>query len=58
MTAHDPEHPVDLRLSRGELELVRVALRHLLASEDDPETIAELKILLERLAREAGRNLD
>ena len=37
---------------------MRVALRHLLASEDDPETIAELKILLERLAREGARDLD
>jgi hypothetical protein len=58
MTAHDPDRPIDLRLTRAELELVRVALRHLLASEDDPETITELKVLIERLAREAGRDLD
>jgi hypothetical protein len=53
MTAHDPDHPVQLSVSASELELVRVALRHLLASEDDPETIEELKLLLARLARAA-----
>jgi hypothetical protein len=43
MSAHDPDQPVQLSFSRAELELVRVALRHLLASEDDTETINELK---------------
>jgi hypothetical protein len=50
MTAQDPEPHVDVTLSRADLELIRVALRHLLASEDDPETIEELKALLARLA--------
>ena len=50
MTAHDPENLIELRVSRADLELVRAALRLLLASEDDPETIRELKVLLERLA--------
>ena len=53
MTTHDPDHPVQLQVSRGELELLRVALRHLLASEDDPETIEELKVLIARLAKAA-----
>jgi hypothetical protein len=53
MTAHDPDHPVQLPVSRTELELIRVALRHLLASEDDPETIEEIKPLLARLAQVA-----
>ncbi len=53
MTAHDPDHAVTLSVSRAELELVRVALRHLLSSEDDRETIAEIKELLARLARVA-----
>jgi len=56
MTPHDPDHPVQLFLSRAELELIRVALRHLLASEDDPETIEELKPLLARLALAAERD--
>lgn len=53
MTVHDPDHPVDLHLSHTEFELVLVALRHLLASEDDPQTIEELKVLIARLARAA-----
>ncbi len=53
MTDYDPDHPVRLSVSRAEFELLRVALRHLLASEDDPETIEELKVLLARLARTA-----
>jgi hypothetical protein len=56
MTAHDPDHPVQLSVSRAELELLRVALRHLLASEDDPETIAEVKVLLARIAKAAERD--
>ncbi|MBP1704627.1 MAG: hypothetical protein H6Q36_366 [Chloroflexi bacterium] len=43
--------PVDLKLARSEVEIVRTALRHLLASEDDPETIEEVKALLARLPR-------
>ncbi len=58
MTTHDPDHPVQLQVSHTELELVRVALRHLLASEDDPETIEELKALLARLAETALRAAD
>lgn len=58
MTTHDPDHPVLLPLSRTELELIRVAVRHLLASEDDPETIEELKVLLARLAEVAQRPAD
>lgn len=53
MTTHDPDHSVHLDVSRAELELIRVALRHLLSSEDDPETIEELKRLLARLAEVA-----
>ena len=53
MTDPHPDHLVRLSLVRAELELIRVALRHLLSSEDDPETIAELKVLLARLARAA-----
>ncbi len=51
MTIHDPERAVALNVSRAELELLKVAVRHLLASEDDAETIAELKALLVRLAQ-------
>ena len=58
MAVHDADRPVQVNLSRTELELVRVALRHLLASEDDPETIAELKLLLARLAAAAERDPD
>lgn len=58
MTTHDPDHPVQLRVSHEELALLRVAVRHLLASEDDPETIAELKVLLARLAEVAQRASD
>ena len=58
MTTHDPDHPVQLEVSHTELELVRVALRHLLASEDDAETIEELKVLLARLAEIAQRSAD
>jgi hypothetical protein len=50
MVTHDPDHPVQVSLSRPELELIRVALRHLLSSEDDPEMIEELKRLIARLA--------
>ena len=46
--------PVDLQLARTELEIVRTALRHLLASEDDPETIEEIKLLLARLPPPGG----
>ena len=56
MTAHDPDHPVQLFVSPAELELLRIALRHLLASEDDPETIAEVKLLLARVAKAAERD--
>jgi hypothetical protein len=51
MPTQDAAHPVDLHLSRADVELVRTALRHLLASEDDPETIEEIKALLARLPR-------
>ncbi len=51
MSNRDPDRPIDLRLSRAELDIVRTALRHLLASEDDPDTIAEVKVLLARLPR-------
>ena len=54
MTTHDPDHPVQVSLSRPELELIRVALRHLLSSEDDPEMIEELKVLIARLAEAAA----
>jgi hypothetical protein len=53
MTPLDPDHLVQLSVSRAELELIRVALRHLLASEDDPEMIEELKLLLARFAKAA-----
>jgi hypothetical protein len=53
MTTPDPDHPVRLQVSRAELELLRVALRHLLVSEDDAETIEELKVLIARLASAA-----
>jgi hypothetical protein len=53
MTTYDPGHPIELQVSRAELELLRVALRHLLASEDDKETIEELKVLIARLATAA-----
>lgn len=56
MTAHDPDQPVQLSVSRAELELLRIALRHLLASEDDPETIAEVKLFLARIAEAAERD--
>jgi hypothetical protein len=58
MAAHDAARTVQISFSRTEVELVRVALRHLLASEDDPETIAELKTLLARLASAAERDPD
>jgi hypothetical protein len=51
MPNQDAAHPVDVTLARAELEIVRTALRHLLASEDDPETIEEIKALLARLPR-------
>jgi hypothetical protein len=56
MTSQDPNHPVQLAFSRAELERLRVALRLLLASEDDPQTIAEVKLLLARLAAVAERD--
>ncbi len=58
MAAHEPAHPIELHLSRAELDLLRVALRHLLASEDDREVIVETKALLTRLALLADRNRD
>lgn len=58
MTDHDPDQPVQLSVSRAEFDLIRVALRHLLASEDDRETIEELKVLLARLAETAPREPD
>ncbi len=42
---------VNVELSLDELRLVRAGLRMLLDAEDDPEIIAELKVLLARLAR-------
>ncbi len=44
---------VNVELSPSELELVRTGLRMLLDAEDDPEVIAELKVLLGRLAQAA-----
>ncbi len=44
---------VNVELSLDELDLVRTGLRMLLDAEDDPETIAELKLLLARLAQAA-----
>jgi len=43
-----------LELSPEEVELVRAALRLLLASEEDPEEIREIKALLARLAQPGG----
>ena len=45
---------VNVELSPGELELVRTGLRMLLDAEDDPEVIAELKVLLARLTQAAA----
>ena len=45
---------VNVELSLDELDLVRTGLRMLLDAEDDPETIAELKLLLARLAQAAA----
>jgi hypothetical protein len=42
------EHII-VELSPDELELIRAGLKMLLHAEDDPDTIAELKRLLERL---------
>lgn len=42
-----------VELSSGEIELVRAALRLLLASEEDVEEIREIKALLARLGDEA-----
>jgi hypothetical protein len=58
MSVHEADRPVALKMSRAELDLLKVALRHLLASEDDPETIAELKALIARLAQAAERDQD
>ncbi len=44
---------VNVELSPSELDLVRTGLRMLLDAEDDPEVIAELKVLLARLAQPA-----
>jgi hypothetical protein len=46
--------PIELVVTRGDLELVRAALRLLLSVEDDPETITELKELIARLPPRAG----
>jgi len=51
MTTHDARRPIELRVSAAELELLRIALRHLLASEDDPGMIEEIKVFLARLPR-------
>ena len=45
---------VNVELSPGELELVRTGLRMLLDAEDDPEVIAELKVLVARLSQAAA----
>ena len=45
---------VNVELSLDELDLVRTGLRMLLDAEDDPEVIAELKLLLARLAQAAA----
>ena len=45
---------VNVELSPSELELVRTGLRMLLDAEDDPEVIAELKVLLARLTQAAA----
>ena len=50
----DLDRPVELPLTVEELELIRVALRHLLSSEDDPETISELKLLIARVQAAEG----
>ena len=54
MTTHHPDETIQLQVSRQELDLLRVALRHLLSSEDDPEMIEELKVLIARLAEAAA----
>jgi hypothetical protein len=51
MSDQDAARAVDLHLARTELQIVRTALRHLLASEDDAETIEEIKVILARLPR-------
>lgn len=48
------EERVKVELSPEELELVRAGLTMLLHAEDDPDLIAELKRLLERLTRDRG----
>lgn len=58
MPNQDAAHPVDLSLTRAELEIVRTALRHLLASEDDHEMIEEIKALLVRLPRPGESELE
>jgi hypothetical protein len=58
MAAHDVDRPVEIHLGRAELHLIRVALRLLLASEDDPETIEDLKRLLARLAKAEADGAD
>ncbi len=49
MTETTEDAPFELVVTRGDLELVRAALRLLLSVEDDHETIAELKSLIARL---------
>jgi hypothetical protein len=58
MTVDDGDLPFQIQLTRVELELVRVALRHLLASEDDPETIEDLKVLLARIGSQLEGDAD
>jgi hypothetical protein len=53
MNVHADDRPTPVLLTSAQLELIRVAIRHLLASEDDPATIDELKRLLEQLSRPA-----
>jgi hypothetical protein len=51
MNVHADDRPAPVLLTQAQLELIRVAIRHLLASEDDPATIDELKKLFEQLSR-------
>ncbi len=54
MTETTEDAPIELVVTRGDLELVRAALRLLLSVEDDRETIVELKALIARLPTRAG----
>lgn len=49
------DHAV-VELSRSDLALVRAALRLMLRSEDDPDTIRELKALLARFQASADED--